>query len=98
MERITKDERRYRAKCRDILMRLAKLSKGRTNQCVPFAELGVKFQDYHCLDLRDKGLVHLGVDNDGHCGILLNRAYQGLSMQELAEVMNLVIGKLYDDR
>lgn len=76
-----------------ILLRLAVRARKNVNPTVSFEDLRLPFQDYHCLDLREKGFVVLGTDEVGRPGVALNRMYRGLTAIEFADVVNLAVGK-----
>lgn len=76
-------------------MKLHAEARKRVNPHVSFDDLGVPFQDYHCMDLRESGLVSFGMDDEGKCAVALSRTYRGVDMQVLKDVMDSVIGKEY---
>lgn len=97
MDKERKDQqvKRYRAKCRYIMLRLAAADRRKAGTCVSFEDLGVPFQDYHVMDLREKRLVALSLDNSGKPGALLRSEYSGMTLSEFNDVLNREIGKSY---
>lgn len=60
--------------------------------CISFEDLGVSFQNYTCLDLRDKGFVVLNSTCSGKCGVSIKRRYLLLNFQEFyQEVKNTLL-------
>lgn len=53
-----------------------------TIPCISFDELGVSFQNYTCLDLRDRGFLVLNTTDKGKCGVSLKRRYMFMTFQE----------------
>ena len=94
-ERIDQQTKRYRVKCRYIMLRLAAADRRKAGACVSFEDLGVPFQDYHVMDLREKRLVTLSLDNSGKPGALLRSEYSGMTLSEFNDVLNREIGKTY---
>lgn len=93
--RIDRATRLYRVKCRNIMLRLAAVDRKRRGTCVSFDDLGLPFQDYHVMDLREKKLVTLGVDNTGKPGAMLHREYRDMAMSDFNEMLDREIGKAY---
>ena len=94
-ERKDQQTKRYRAKCRYIMLRLAAADRRKAGACVSFEDLGVPFQDYHVMDLREKSLITLSLDNNGKPGALLRSEYSGMTLNEFNDVLNREIGKSY---
>lgn len=94
-ERIDKQTRRYRNKCRHIMLRLAIADRRKNGTCVSFDDLGVPFQDFHIMDLRERHLVTLSVDNNGKPGVLLRTEYRSITAGEFNDVLDREIGKIY---
>jgi hypothetical protein len=93
--RIDRKTRLYRMKCRNIMLRLAAADRKKHGVCVSFEDLRIPFQDYHAMDLREKHLVTLGVDNNGRPGAILHREYRDMTMGDFNEMLDREIGKVY---
>ena len=92
-QRLDKNTKKYRLKCRGIMLRLRVEASKRQNPVVSYDDLLLPFQDYHCLDLREKGLVILGTDHYGRPGVALNRIYRDLDPIAFKDVLDGCIGK-----
>lgn len=93
--KIDKATRRYRMKCRNIMLRLATADRKKQGTCVSFEDLRIPFQDYHIMDLRERHLVTLGVNNGSKPGAMLHREYRDMTMGEFSEMLDREIGKVY---
>lgn len=82
-----KKKRKYNLKVRSIIQKCANQARKNANPFVSFENLNVPFQDFHCLDLRDRGYVVLGLDHDGHPGVALDRKYRDFSPAEISEFL-----------
>lgn len=87
MNQLDKNKKAYIRVCRSIIHRCASKANKSINTFVSFEDLRLPFQDYHCLDLRERGWLILGVDENGKQGVSLAPCYRGLSGVALAETM-----------
>ena len=83
-----KKQKHYLLYCRKIMYALASKARRSCNGCVSFGDLGLPFQDFHCLDLRDRGWVALGLDENGKPGVSLSQQFKGYTPAEIAEMLN----------
>lgn len=88
MQKASKEQRHYSLVARKIIYKCAAKARTSCNGCVSFEDLGLKFQDFHCLDLREKGWVVLGLDENGKPGVSLASCYKGYAPGEISELLN----------
>lgn len=77
------------------MLRLAAADRKKHGVCVSFSDLKIPFQDYRVMDMREKRLVTLGVDDNGRPGAILRREYRDMTMKDFNEMLDREIGKTY---
>lgn len=92
--RTDKARNKYLLKCRQIIIRCAAAARKNINPFVSFEDLHLPFQDFHCMDLREKGWLILGTDVDGKPGVALNRMYRGFDQVQLMDWLREHLGKV----
>lgn len=88
MPKTSKQQRVYSLTVRKIIYKCATKARQSCNGCVSYEDLGLKFQYFHCLDLRERGWVVLGLDENGKPGVSLHPHYRGYTPDEIAELLN----------
>lgn len=84
--------------CRMILVKCEAAARKNINPVVSFEDLHLSFQDYHCMDMREKGWLVLGTDTDGKPGVALGRSLRGLERGQLMAWLNEHLSKGYGRR
>lgn len=80
----------YKHKYRMLALKLYKLTQDKMKRGiypgVSFDELGVPFQYYLLMDMRDKGLLNLDVTSTGKTGVTLKPQYRNMTPGEFISI------------
>lgn len=87
------NKKKYIHVCRSIILRCNAAVRKNINPYVSFEDLHLPFQDFHCMDLREKGWLVLGTDKDGNPGVALDRKYRGFDATQLMDWMREHLGR-----
>lgn len=87
-------DKKYISRCRMIIIKCSHAARKNINPVVSFEDLHLPFQDFHCMDLREKGWLVLGTDEDGKPGVALDRRYRGFDATQLMDWLREHLGSV----